>query len=80
MRACVSKKFKVTTTDSNHNRPIAPNLLNQTFKTTAPNKVWMTDITYIPCREGRLYLGSVMVYSRGPVSRLKEHRLASEII
>ncbi|WP_397347580.1 IS3 family transposase [Paenibacillus sp. 32O-W] len=50
MRSCVSKKFKVTTTDSNHTSPIAPNLLNQNFKTTAPNKVWVTDITYISCR------------------------------
>jgi len=46
MRACVSKKFRVMTTDSNHNSPIAPNVLNQNFKATAPNQVWMTDITY----------------------------------
>ncbi|WP_236347770.1 IS3 family transposase, partial [Paenibacillus plantiphilus] len=50
LRSCVSKKFKVTTTDSNHTNPIAPNILNQNFATTAPNKVWVTDITYIPCR------------------------------
>jgi putative transposase len=60
MCSCVSRKFRVCTTDSNHNNPIAPNLLNQNFKTTAPNKVWVTDITYIPCREGRMYLASVL--------------------
>lgn len=47
LRSCVSRKFKVNTTDSNHTSPIAPNVLNQKFVTTAPNKVWVTDITYI---------------------------------
>lgn len=60
LRACVSKKFKVKTTDSNHDQPIAPNLLNQNFKTDQPNKTWVADITYIPCRQGRLYLASIM--------------------
>lgn len=65
MRSCVSRKFHVRTTDSNHSYPIAPNVLNQCFTTTAPNKVWVTDITYIPCREGRLYLASVLdLYTR----------------
>ncbi len=49
------KKFKVTT-DSNHNLPVAPNLLAQRFETDEPNKVWVTDITYIPTGEGWLYL------------------------
>jgi len=60
LRSCVSKKYKVQTTDSNHDFPIAPNTLNQQFKTDKPNQVWVTDITYIPCREGRLYLASVL--------------------
>ncbi|KFM98414.1 integrase core domain protein [Paenibacillus macerans] len=59
-RACVARKYKVQTTDSNHDLPIAPNILNQQFQVNKPNKVWVTDITYIPCREGRLYLASVM--------------------
>lgn len=60
LRSCVSKKFKVQTTDSDHDLPIAPNILDQKFKIDKPNKVWVTDITYIPCREGRLYLASVL--------------------
>lgn len=60
LRSCVSRKFKVQTTDSNHNLRIAPNLLNQQFKVKKPNRVWVADITYIPCREGRLYLASVL--------------------
>lgn len=62
LHSCVAKLFCVNTTDSNHNLPITPNLLNQEFKTDEPNRVWVTDITYIyiPCREGRLYLASVL--------------------
>ncbi|SHE14833.1 IS2 transposase TnpB [Chlamydia abortus] len=81
MRSCVSKKFKVTTTDSNHTSPIAPNLLNQNFKTTAPNKVWVTDITYIPCREGRMYLASVMdLYTRKIVGWKLSSRMTTELV
>lgn len=60
LRSCVSRKFKVTTTDSNHDEDIAPNTLNQQFQTALPNQVWVTDITYIACRQHRLYLASVM--------------------
>jgi transposase InsO family protein len=49
------KKFKVTT-DSNHNLPVADNILNQKFETSKPNTVWVSDITYIPTEEGWLYL------------------------
>ena len=49
------KKFKATT-DSRHNLPVADNLLGQRFETTAPNQVWVTDITYIPTEEGWVYL------------------------
>jgi len=81
LRSCVSKKFRVITTDSNHNSPIAPNLLNQNFKTTAPNKVWVTDITYIPCREGRLYLASVMdMYTRKIVGWKLSSRMTTDLV
>ncbi|MFC0216505.1 IS3 family transposase [Paenibacillus chartarius] len=60
LRSCVSRKFKVQTTDSSHDLPIAPNVLDQKFEVAEPGKVWVADITYIPCREGRLYLASVM--------------------
>ena len=60
LRSCVSRRFKIITTDSNHDLPIAPNILNQNFATSEPSKVWVADITYIPCREGRLYLASIL--------------------
>jgi putative transposase len=52
------KKFRVTT-DSKHHLPVAPNLLNRQFAPSAPNQVWVTDITYIPTNEGWLYLAAV---------------------
>ena len=56
---CIHKrKFRVTT-DSKHKLPIAPNLLNRQFNQSAPNKVWLADITYIPTDEGWLYLAAV---------------------
>jgi putative transposase len=48
------KKFK-TTTDSTHNLPVAPNLLEQDFETSAPHQAWVSDLTYIPTDEGWLY-------------------------
>lgn len=45
------KKFKATT-DSNHMLPAAENLLEQEFEASAPNEVWVTDITYISTEEG----------------------------
>jgi putative transposase len=49
------KKFKATT-DSKHKLPVAENLLKQQFKVYEPNKVWVSDITYVPTDEGWLYL------------------------
>lgn len=50
------KKYKVTT-DSRHNLPVAPNLLNQSFAVSAPGQVWVADITYVPTDEGVVVLG-----------------------
>ena len=49
MQAKASKKFKVTT-DSNHNKEVADNLLDQNFNALGANHKWVTDITYIPTR------------------------------
>jgi putative transposase len=55
IRCKQQRKFKATT-DSRHALPVAENLLKQQFETTEPNKVWVSDITYIPTEEGWLYL------------------------
>jgi putative transposase len=55
IRCRQKKKFKATT-HSKHRLPVAPNLLEQRFTVTAPDQVWLTDITYIPTGEGWLCL------------------------
>lgn len=58
------RRFRVTT-DSRHSHPVAANELQRNFTASAPNKVWVTDITYIWTREGWLYLAAILdLYSR----------------
>jgi len=74
----VRKKFKLTT-DSKHNLPIAPNLLNREFKVSVPNQCYVGDITYIPTQQGWLYLATVLdLFSRQVVGwSMKSHMRAS---
>lgn len=60
IRALARRRFRPTTTDSRHQLPIAPNLLQQEFAVSEPNRVWLADITYIPTGEGWLYLAAVL--------------------
>lgn len=63
--SAVHKRRFVRTTDSNHKNPVAANVLKREFTTTGPNKVWVTDITYIPTQEGWLYLAVILdLFSR----------------
>ena len=55
LRCKQKRKFKVTT-DSRHTLPVAENLLDQQFLVYEPNRVWVSDITYVPTDEGWLYL------------------------
>ena len=58
-------RYRVQTTDSNHDQPIAPNRLAEVPQATAPNQLWVADITYIQTREGWLYLAAILdLYSR----------------
>jgi putative transposase len=60
IRSKVTKKYRVSTTDSNHGFHIAPNLLDRDFKVGEIGKVWVSDITYIPTVQGWLYLTTVI--------------------
>jgi putative transposase len=65
IRAITARPRRVRTTDSRHDLPIAPNLIARDFTASAPNRVWLADITYIPTTEGWLYLAAVMdLFSR----------------
>jgi len=64
LRGVSPRKFRVTT-DSDHDHPIAKNLLDRNFEASKPNEKWTTDITYVWTGEGWLYLAVVMdLYSR----------------
>jgi transposase InsO family protein len=58
------KKFKVTT-DSKHNLPVAPNLLECKFRVAEPDKVYVFDLAYLWTQEGWLYLVVVSIFSPG---------------
>ena len=60
------RKFKATTY-SNHDYPVAPNLLDRNFQVERPNRAWVSDITYISTREGWLYLAAVMDLYSGKI-------------
>jgi transposase InsO family protein len=57
IRCKQKRKFKATT-NSKHTLPVADNILGQQFKVAAPNKVWVSDITYVPTDEGWLYVAA----------------------
>src|SRR5829696_3863198 len=60
IRAAASRRVRPVTTDSHHGLPVAPNLIEQRFVASAPNQVWLADLTYVPTGEGWLYLAAVL--------------------
>lgn len=80
IRAKHKRRYKATT-DSKHNLPVAPNLLNQTFGASAPDQTWTTDITYVPTGEGWLYLAVVLdLYTRMVVGWSMQARMTKELV
>lgn len=78
--AKTKRKFKATT-NSRHRLPVAENLLNQNFTADGPNKVWVSDITYIPTMEGWLYLAVILdVFSRQVVGWSMGKRLTADFV
>lgn len=75
IRSIVKKKFKITT-DSDHKFAVAENLLNRNFMTTEPNKVWVSDITYLRSKEGWTYLTTVIdLYDRKVIGWALSNRM-----
>jgi len=54
------RRFRIRTTDSNHEHPLAANLLDRQFEQESINQAWASDITYVATDEGWLYVASVM--------------------
>jgi putative transposase len=80
IRAIMARPRRVRTTDSRHDLPIAPNLLNRNFSAAAPNQIWLTDITYVETGQGWLYLAAVMdLYSRRIIGWAMDDHLRTEL-
>lgn len=74
------KRFKITT-NSNHNKLIYPNLLDQKFDTSRPNEAWVSDITYIWTDEGWLYLAGVKdLYTKEIIGYAIHKRMTADLV
>lgn len=75
------RRRTVRTTDSAHQQPLAPNLLERRFEASAPNQVWVADITYIATAEGWLYLAVVLdLFARRVVGWATGTRLERDLV
>jgi len=74
-------RYRVQRTDSNHDQPLAPNRLAQAPKATAPNQLWVADITYIETQQGWLYLAAILdLYSRKIVGWAMSERVDTVLV
>lgn len=81
LRAQVAARFVPCTTNSDHDEPIAPNLLAQRAAPQGPNEIWLQDITYVATAEGWLYLALVLdLWSRKIVGWAMADHLRSELV
>jgi putative transposase len=81
LKSRVSKTFTPTTTQSDPTKQPAPNHLAQDFTAEAPNRKWVTDITYLATAEGWVYLAVVLdLFSRKVVGWALSHSLATELV
>jgi len=78
---CKTKRKFKQTTDSNHQLPIAPNLLQRDFSPAQPNQVYAGDITYIATQEGWLYLAVVIdLFSRRIIGWAMNQRMEATLV
>lgn len=81
LKSRVTKAFQPTTTQADPTRQAAPNTLARDFTATAPNRKWVTDITFLPTAQGWVYLAVVLdLFSRKVVGWAMSHSLATELV
>jgi putative transposase len=75
------RQFRVRTTDSNHEHPLASNLLDRQFEQETINQTWVSDITYVATDQGWLYVASVMdLCSRRIIGWSTAEHLRAELV
>ena len=80
LRSKIRRKYRVTT-NSKHKFPVAPNLLERNFTAQAPDRVWVSDITYLATRTGWLYLTVIIdLFSRMVVGWALSSSLSAEMV
>lgn len=80
LRPVWKRKF-IHTTDSKHALPVAENVLDRKFDVAAPNRAWVSDITYVRTRQGWLYLAAVMdLFSRKVVGWAMAPSMPAELV
>jgi putative transposase len=80
LRSVYRKKYRVTT-DSNHRKPVAQNVLDRRFDGWAPNCAWTTDITYLLTDEGWLYLAAIVdLGTRRVVGWAMSERMSAKLV
>ena len=81
LKSRISRAFTPTTTQADPTKQPAPNQLAQDFTAAAPNRKWVTDITYLPTAEGWVYLAVVLdLFSRKVVGWALSNSLATELV
>ena len=75
------RRYRVVTTQSKHDQPIAPNRLPDLPKPSGPNQIWLADITYIQTAQGWLYLAAILdIYSRKIVGWAAGERIDTALV
>ncbi len=84
LKAAAARKYRVSTTDSNHDLPIAERIFKTetaSVQVTKPNQFWASDITYVPTDEGWLYLATFLdLYTRKVVGFSMADHLRTELV
>ena len=81
IQSVTKKPFRVRTTDSNHNLPVAKNVLNRNFQAQRPNEKWLTDITYVATLEGWLFVVAIIdLFSRKVIGYAMADHLRTELV
>ena len=81
LKSITRKTRYVRTTDSNHDLPIADNVLSRDFKAEKPNEKWVTDITYVATIEGWLYVVAIIdLFSRKVIGYAMADHLRTELV
>jgi transposase InsO family protein len=81
IKSVTKKRFRMRTTDSNHDFPVAHNVLDRDFKAERPNEKWVTDITYVETLEGWLFVVAIIdLFSRKVIGYAMADHLRTELV